>query len=90
VFLGGEDAAAAEAFFDGLQVGAAGEEPGGVGMAEVVCPNADTAAGGDEGGYPDVFTEPRPRDMPIGVGVRLRVVPGAGWASLLAARRSAR
>jgi hypothetical protein len=33
VFLGGAEAAVAEAFFDGLDVGAAGEEPGGVGVA---------------------------------------------------------
>ncbi|MDT5129782.1 MAG: hypothetical protein QOH54_5426 [Mycobacterium sp.] len=33
VFLGGDDAAVPESFFDGLEVGAAGEEPGGVGVA---------------------------------------------------------
>ena len=33
VLLGGGDAAVAEAFFDGLEVGAAGEHPGGVGVA---------------------------------------------------------
>ena len=36
VFLGGAQAAVAEAFFDGLDVGAAGEQPGGVGVAQVV------------------------------------------------------
>jgi hypothetical protein len=33
VFLGGDDAAVPESFIDGLEVGAAGEEPGGVGVA---------------------------------------------------------
>jgi hypothetical protein len=33
VALGGGDAGVAEAFFDDLEVGAAGEEPGGVGVA---------------------------------------------------------
>jgi hypothetical protein len=33
LFLSGAQAAVAEAFFDGLDVGAAGEEPGGVGVA---------------------------------------------------------
>jgi hypothetical protein len=33
VLLGGGDGAVAESFFDGLAVDAAGEEPGGVGMA---------------------------------------------------------
>jgi hypothetical protein len=36
VLLGGADVAVAESFFDGLEVGAAGEEPGGVGVAQVV------------------------------------------------------
>jgi len=33
VFLGGGDGLVAESFADGLEVGAAGEEPGGVGVA---------------------------------------------------------
>jgi hypothetical protein len=33
VLLGSGDGAVAEAFFNGLEVGAAGEEPGGVGVA---------------------------------------------------------
>jgi hypothetical protein len=33
VFLGGGDGGVAEAFFDDLEVGAADEEPGGVGVA---------------------------------------------------------
>src|SRR5947209_6165183 len=36
VLLGGGDAAVAESFLDGDDVGAAGEEPGGVGGAQVV------------------------------------------------------
>ena len=36
VALGGAEAAVAEAFADGFEVGAAGEHPGCVGVAEVV------------------------------------------------------
>ncbi|MEP7177647.1 MAG: hypothetical protein ABI775_01015 [Pseudonocardiales bacterium] len=35
-FVGGAQAAVDEAFFDGLDVGAAAEEPGGGGVAQVV------------------------------------------------------
>jgi hypothetical protein len=44
VFLGGDDAAVSESFFDGLEVGAAGEEPGGVGVAQVVGSDGDADA----------------------------------------------
>ena len=66
VFLGGDDAAVPEAFFDGLEVGAAGEEPGGVGVAEVVGADADADAGGVEGGFPDLVAEPGAGDVPVG------------------------
>ena len=66
VFLGGDDAAVSEAFFDGLQVGAAGEEPGGVGVAQVVGADADADAGGVEGGFPDVVAEPGAGDVTVG------------------------
>lgn len=41
VAFGGSQAAVTEAFADGLQVGASGQHPGGVGVAEVV--EADVA-----------------------------------------------
>jgi hypothetical protein len=50
VFLGGAEAAVAEAFFDGLDVGAAGEQPGGVGVAEVVEADGEWELGGGGGG----------------------------------------
>jgi hypothetical protein len=42
VFLGGLDLGVAHAFHDGFEVGAAGEEPGGVSAAEVVDPDVAT------------------------------------------------
>jgi hypothetical protein len=44
VFLGGTEAAVAEALFDDLDVGAPGEEPGGVGVAQVVGSDGDADA----------------------------------------------
>ena len=52
-YFGGLEAAVAEACFDGLDVGAAGEQPGGVGVAEVVNTHAGLQAGGVQGGVPD-------------------------------------
>jgi hypothetical protein len=66
VFLGGAEAAVAEAFFDGLDVGAAGEEPGGVGVAEVVEPDRVSELGGRRRGGPDVVAEPA-AGVPVGV-----------------------
>ena len=44
------EAAVAEAFFDGLDVGTAGEQPGGVGVAEVVEADGEWELGGGGGG----------------------------------------
>ena len=41
VLLGGLDVGMSEAFHDGGEVGAAGEQPGGVGVAQVVDPNRE-------------------------------------------------
>jgi hypothetical protein len=96
VFLGGDDAAVSEAFLDGVQVGAAGEELGGVGVAQVVGADADADAGGVEGGFPDVFAEPGAGDVAVGgdgaggagvvfaVGPALGAVAGVGAAAVLA------
>ena len=65
VFLGGDDAAVAEPFLHGLQICAAGEEPGGVGVADVVGADADADAGGVEGWFPDVFAEPGAGDVSV-------------------------
>src|SRR3954468_4342800 len=69
VFLGGAQAAVAEAFFDGLDVGAAGEEPGGVGVSEVVEADRTGEVRGGGGGGPDVVAEPVAGEVPVGVGV---------------------
>jgi hypothetical protein len=47
-----------------------------VGFGEGV--GADADAGGVEGGFPDVFAEPRSRAVAVNVRVRLRVVRGSG------------
>ena len=57
VFLGGLDLGVAHAVHDGLEVGAAGEEPGGVGVAEVVDADVEVDAGGLDGGLPDAGAE---------------------------------
>ena len=82
VFLGGAQAAVAEAFFDGLDVGAAGEQPGGVGVAEVVEPDVGVELGGGGGGGPDVVAEPAAGEVPVGVdrGVGAAGVVFAGRA----------
>ena len=61
------EAAVAEAFFDGLDVGSAGEQPGGVGVAEVVEADGEGQLGGGGGGGPDVVAEPAAGDVSVGV-----------------------
>ena len=46
VLLGGLDLAVPEAVHDGLEVGAAGEQPGCVGVAQVVHPDVEAEPGG--------------------------------------------
>ncbi|GAA5087188.1 hypothetical protein GCM10023259_100780 [Thermocatellispora tengchongensis] len=61
----------AQAFLDDLKVGAVGEEPGGVGVAQAVHADVDVEAGGGEGGEPDLLSEPVAGDVAVGVaGVR--------------------
>jgi hypothetical protein len=55
-----------EAFFDGLDVGSAGAEPGGVGVAQVVEADGDGELGGSGGGGPDVVAEPASGYMSVG------------------------
>jgi len=66
VFLGGGDAAMAEALLHRLKVGPTGEQPRCVGMAQIVGADSDADAGGVEGGFPDVFAEPGAGDVPVG------------------------
>ena len=61
-FLGGGDLGMSLAVHDGLEVGAAGEEPGGVGVAEVVDSDVEVDAGGFDGGQPGPGAEGVPRD----------------------------
>src|SRR3954468_9066007 len=84
VFLGGGQAAVAEAFFDGLDVGAAGEEPGCVGVGEVVEPDRMGEVRGRGGGGPDVVAEPVAGQVAVWVGVH-----GAGAAGVVFAGRAA-
>ena len=57
VFLGGGDLGVAHAVHDGFEVGASGEEPGGVGVAEVVDADVEANAGGLDGWQPDAGVE---------------------------------
>src|ERR1044072_1872913 len=58
VALGGGDGSVAEAFFDDLEVCTAGQEPGCVGVAEVVDADLDVQVGLIQGGLPDPVAEP--------------------------------
>ena len=57
----------AEALLDDLEVGAAGEEPGGVGVAEVVDPHPGHQVRRLHGRVPDGVAEPVRRDVPVRV-----------------------
>lgn len=74
-----------QAFFNDLEVGAAGPEPGCVGAAEVVDADLGIQVGLVEGGLPDPVAEP------VG-GMRLSVSrrQGSQGLSLPSARRRAR
>ena len=67
VLLGGAEAAVAETLLDDLEVGAAGEEPGRVGMPEVVDAHVDHQVRLLQRGPPDALPEPARRDMPVRV-----------------------
>jgi hypothetical protein len=62
----------AEAFFDDLEVGAAGEEPGGVGVSEGVHLDVDVEAGSSQRWFEDRLAEPASGDVSVG-----RPGPGA-------------
>ena len=94
VFLGGLDLGVAHAVHDRFEVGAAGEEPGGVGVAEVVDADVEVDAGSSCGGRQ---TRVRKVFREIGVpsrvansrssGLRRRVViQSASWATRSAGR----
>jgi hypothetical protein len=68
VLLGGGDLGVAHAVHDGLEVGAAGEQPGGVGMAQVVNADVEVDSRRGDGRQPDAGAEGVTRDR----------VPGAG------------
>jgi hypothetical protein len=75
-----------EALLNGVDVGAAGEQPGGVGVAEVVGADVDAEPGGGEGRSPDVVAVPIAADVTV-LGTRRR---GGRGLSLPSARRWAR
>ena len=62
VFLGGGDSGVAHAVHDGFDVGAAGEEPGGVGVAEVVDADLEVDPRSGDGGSPHPSAERVPGD----------------------------
>src|SRR5438270_4354997 len=66
VLLGGGDLAVAEAFLDDGDVGAAGEEPGGVGGAQVVEGDFLFDLGCGDGGCPELGAEGVPGDRSAG------------------------
>jgi hypothetical protein len=80
VTLGCTQTAVAEAFFDGLKVGAASEEPGSVCVAEIVHPYLDSDVCHLESRRPYRLAEPRPSDMASCLAFIV------GWWPILASR----
>ena len=62
VLLGGGDLGMTHAVHHRLEVGAAGEQPGGVGVAQVVDADVEVDARGGDGGSPDPGAEGVPGD----------------------------
>jgi len=62
VFLGGLDEGVAHAVHDGAEVGAAGEQPGRMGVSEIVDADVEVDPGGLHSGRPHVAAEGVPRD----------------------------
>ena len=67
VLLGGAEAAVAEALLDDLEVGTAGEEPGGVRVTQVMDPTRVIRPADFTGRVPDGVSEPVRRDVPVRV-----------------------
>jgi hypothetical protein len=57
VFLGGGDLSMTHAVHHGSEVGAAGQQPGGVGVTQVVDADGEVQPGGGDGGSPDAGAE---------------------------------
>jgi hypothetical protein len=70
IFLGGADGLVAEAVFDGLQVCAAGQKPGGVRVAQVVHARTGVQLRGGAGRRPDLGAPPVTRQVPVAVDDR--------------------
>ena len=66
----------AETLLHGLEVGTAGEKPGGVSMSQVVHPHADVESCGVDRGLPNLSSKPVARDVSIGIPAadRARIV----------------
>jgi hypothetical protein len=67
VALGRGDLAVAEAFLHHLKVSTAGEEPGGMGVAEVMDSGRPSEVGSVSGGVPAMLAEPVGGDVRVGV-----------------------
>ena len=74
VYLGGGDLGVAHPVHDGFEVGPAGEEPGGVGVAEVVDADVEVDSGGFDGGAPDAGAEGVPGDRGALAGREQQIV----------------
>lgn len=74
VLLGGLDLGVPHPFHHGLQVRTAGQQPGGVGVAQVVDPDRVVDAGGFDCGQPDAGAEGVPGDRRAGLGGEEQVV----------------
>jgi len=84
VLTGRCDAAVAESLLDDLKVGAAGEQPRGMRVAQVVKSRPRIKAGGGARGAPDVVAEPVAWQGPSVSRVRTHAANRDSW---LAARR---
>ena len=94
VLAGGRDGGVPEPVADDLQVRAPGEQPGCVGVAQVVQAWSGIEPGRGAGGEPDTQSEPVPRQVPVGVafawasggvltgGTSVGAVPGEGGSAV--------
>ena len=86
VLLGGRDSGVAKAFLDDLEVGAAVEKPGRVGVAKAVWRDVKTEPGAGDCVGPDVAAEPVTADVTVCVHcswcARLVLARGAAGGSV--------
>ena len=74
VSLGGGDLGVAHPVHDGFEVGTAGEQPGGMSVAEVMDADVEVDSGDLDGGQPDAGAEGVPRDRGALAGREQQIV----------------